>query len=53
MILAKTDLAVISGGGLSATMLNAISRCVTTFYGIGLAIGSSLRRLIGGKACRI
>ena len=53
MILTNEELASVSGGGISATMLNAISRCVTTLYGIGVAIGSSLRRLIGGKACRI
>ena len=53
MILTKEELTMINGGGLTATLLNALSRTVTTLYGIGVAIGSSLRRLISGKMCRL
>ena len=53
MILTNKELATINGGGLSATLLNALSRAVSTVFSIGVSIGSSLRRLISGKACRI
>ena len=53
MVLSKNELATINGGGLSATLLNALSRAVSTIFSIGVQIGSSLRRLISGKACSI
>jgi len=53
MVLTTKELANINGGGVSAALLNALSRTVTTLFGIGVAIGSSLRRLVKGKACQI
>jgi len=53
MVLSNMELATINGGGLSATLLNALSRAVSTIFSIGVQIGSSLRRLISNKACRI
>ena len=53
MVLSNMELASINGGGFSAILLNALSRAVTTIFNIGVAVGSSLRRLITGNACRI
>lgn len=53
MVLTSKDLNAINGGSISATLLNAVSRGITTLFNIGVAIGSSLRRLISGKICRL
>ena len=41
----------ISGGGLSVTALNDIARLIGTVFDLGKALGSSLRRAIGGGIC--
>lgn len=51
MYLNNQELNEINGGSISATLLNAISRAVTTIYDIGYAIGSSIRRLVSGNVC--
>ncbi len=45
MILDEMELSIVRGGSLSATMLNAFSRVISTVYDIGYALGSTLRRL--------
>ena len=52
MILEKYELAQINGG-LSATLFNALSRFGKTIYDIGYNLGSTVRRLINGKVCRL
>lgn len=52
MYLNNKELSVVVGG-ISASMLNALSRAVSTIYDIGYAIGSSLRRLFGRKSCKL
>lgn len=42
----------ITGGAISATWLNSLSRIATLIYDIGYALGSSIRRLFGGKTCK-
>ncbi len=51
MNLSKEELSLVSGGAISATFLNAISRFATTLYDIGYALGRSFRRWISGNAC--
>lgn len=53
MILEKQELAVINGGGLTATFLNSIARLGKTLYDIGYDLGSSVRRLFGRTMCKI
>ncbi len=53
MILEKQELAVINGGGLTATFFNSIARLGKTLYDIGYDLGSSVRRLFGRTMCKI
>ena len=39
--------------GLSATLLNAISRGIQTVYDLGKACGTALRMLFSGKKCSL
>ena len=52
MVLEKYELAKINGG-FSASLLNAIARLSKTIYDIGYSFGSSIRRLIKGKMCKV
>lgn len=52
MYLDKKELSTITGGAVTATFLNAISRIITTFYNIGVHIGSTIRRVSNGTVCR-
>lgn len=38
-------------GGASATMINALSRAVSTIFKIGQSIGSSIRRVFSRSYC--
>lgn len=51
MNLSKEELAMVNGGTINSTLLNAISRFATTIYDIGYALGKSFRIWIKGKAC--
>ena len=53
MILRKEELAVIDGGGFTATFFNSIARLGKTLYDIGYEVGSSVRRLLGRTLCKI
>lgn len=51
MLLQKEQLIEVKGGGISASLLNAISRTVTTMLTLGQIIGSAIRRVVYKKAC--
>jgi len=42
----KEELKQISGGGISATLVNAFIRGVNTFLDVGRSFGSAIRRMI-------
>ena len=44
---------VCGGAGVSASMLNAISRAVTTLVDLGRSLGTSIRRSFSGKICSV
>ena len=50
--MSNEELMLVKGGGLTGTILNALSRAVTTIFELGQAFGSSLRRAISGKSCK-
>ena len=52
-MLRNDELVLIKGGGITATMLNSLSRFMDTLYNLGQAVGSSLRRLVSKKVCRV
>ena len=43
----------VKGGGISATLLNSLSRFMDTLYSLGQTVGSTLRRLVSKKVCKI
>ena len=48
----KEELIEVKGGvGLSAALINAISRGVNTLYNLGAAVGSAIRRAFKKKIC--
>lgn len=51
MRLTNKELNEITGGGISAALLNAIARITNTIYDIGRGLGSSVRRLITKTLC--
>ncbi len=53
MKLNKKEMENISGGGITSSMLNAISKAVTTIYNLGKNFGSSIRRLTYKTYCPI
>lgn len=50
----NNELDVIDGGAtLSGTLINAITGAGKFIYGIGQALGSSIRRIAGGNYCSL
>ena len=50
--LKKEEMEKIKGGaGVTATMLNAVIRTVSTMFTMGQAIGSAIRRAVRGSYC--
>jgi len=47
------ELISVTGGALSSSLLNSISKIAGTLYDLGKAFGSSVRRIIGGSLCQI
>lgn len=45
------DLLLVYGGSISSTMLNAISRLITTLLDLGRTIGTSLNRYKNKTYC--
>ncbi|MBR3199167.1 MAG: hypothetical protein IKG27_04045 [Bacilli bacterium] len=53
MILDKESLLKISGGYISATLINAIVKGVTMLMELGKSLGSTIRRVTSNKPCGI
>ena len=51
--LKEIELSSISGGGVASPLINAISKMITTLYDLGEKTGSSIRRLVSGKYCKV
>ena len=50
--LKKEEMKKINGGaGVTAAMINAVIRTVSTMFSIGQAIGSAIRRATGRNYC--
>lgn len=52
-MLTNEELVLVRGGGITATLLNSLSRYMDTIFGLGQTVGSSIRRLISKKVCKI
>lgn len=50
----ENELYEINGGAtLSGTLVNAITTAGKFIYSLGQALGSSIRRIVGGSSCSI
>lgn len=49
----KEQLLKVTGGSISATLLNAIIRGVNVFLDVGRSLGSAIRRFLSGKKCSV
>ena len=52
MELKKEEMQEINGGGITSSMINAISKGINTLYELGKQTGAALRRIISGKRAR-
>jgi hypothetical protein len=52
-MLTNEELILVRGGGLSSTLLNSVSRFLEDIYKLGQSIGSSIRRVVSKKVCKI
>ena len=52
-MLTSEELVLVRGGGITATLLNSISRFMDTVFSLGQTVGSSIRRLVSGKVCKL
>lgn len=52
-MLTKEELYNIKGGGVSAALLNALSRLISTLYELGQSVGSAIRRAKSKNYCKI
>ena len=44
---------VVGGATISATLINAVTRAVTTIIDLGKTLGSAIRRAISGTVCKV
>ena len=49
----QNELMKINGGGISGTLINAITTAGKFIYNIGHSLGSSIRRIAGDSYCKI
>lgn len=55
MILKDSELVNITGGAisLSSSLLNSISKVVSTLFDLGRNVGSAIRYALGNKTCKL
>lgn len=53
MILSDQELLNIKGGAVTASLINAIARGISTIADLGRSIGTAIRRLVSGKICSV
>ena len=51
--LKEVEMTNISGGGIASPLINAFSKMISTLYELGEKTGSSIRRLVSGKYCKV
>lgn len=49
----KKQLLEVTGGAITASFINALSRGISTFLDLGRSIGSAIRRAVTGKICSL
>jgi hypothetical protein len=49
--LTTEELVTVRGGAISSSMINAVTKAVSTLFSLGQAVGSALRRNITRNYC--
>ena len=49
----KKEMLRIEGGGLSSSVLNALTKGIGLLFEIGQSVGSAIRRLQSGQSCSL
>lgn len=52
-MLTNEELIVIRGGGITSTFLNSFSRLMENIFRLGQSVGSSIRRVVSKKVCKV
>lgn len=52
-MLTDEELIVVRGGGITSTFLNSLSRLMENIYKLGQSVGSSIRRVVSNKVCKV
>jgi len=52
-MLNNEELINVRGGGITATLLNSLSRLMETLLNLGQLVGSALRRSFSKKTCNL
>lgn len=53
MELKKHELLIITGGGISGTLLNALARGINVLLDLGRSLGTAIRRVSSNSVCPI
>ncbi len=53
MILNKQELLLVTGGAITASLLNALARGITTIVDLGRALGTAIRRIASDHICSL
>ena len=51
--LKEIEMTNVCGGTIASPLINAISKIINTIYDLGEKTGSSIRRLVSGKYCKV
>lgn len=51
--LKEIEMTNVCGGAIASPLINAISKIINTIYDLGEKTGSSIRRLVSGKYCKV
>lgn len=52
-MLTSEELILVRGGGITSTFLNSLSRFFENLFNLGQSVGSSIRRIVSKKVCKI
>ena len=52
-VLSSEELKSINGGGITASLITALARGISTISDLGRQLGTAIRRLANGKICSI
>lgn len=53
MKMTEHELLEVTGGAVTATLINSIARGITTIVDLGRSLGSAIRRIVSNKICPI